>query len=114
MCYYYSIVLLFSFVLGRLSPDQNGIINTNADVGFFCSANYTPVFLSTYTFPNTTIEAEAASICGDNLQCTFDIAATLLTSFGQATKNSIDEFDQEREIIGIDIMLLYILWKGGI
>ena len=91
----------FLFVLGRLRQDQNVIINTAADEDFFCPKDdHTPMFMSNITFPNISIQAVATSICGDNKQCVFDIAATLLPSFGQSTMNSINEFEQEKAVTG--------------
>ena len=94
-------IISFLFVLGRLRQDQNVIINTAADEDFFCpKADHTPMFMSNITFPNISIQAVATSICGNNKQCVFDIAATLLPSFGQSTMNSINEFEQEKAVTG--------------
>ncbi|CAB4021536.1 mucin isoform X2, partial [Paramuricea clavata] len=82
----------------RLTPGQNLFINTTADEHFFCPDDYTPIFVSNFTFPNSSIQEIAASICGGNINCAFDIAATMLPSFGQNTIDSFNVFEEEKTI----------------
>ena len=79
------------------------MINTTADANFFCPDDYEPIFITNFTFPNTSIANSANEICGDDLVCVFDIAATLLPSFGQTTKNSAAALEEENTISGIMI-----------
>ena len=95
--------MLFPFGLGRLAANENMIINTTADADFFCPDVYTPIFVSNFTFPNDSILATATRICGDNINCAFDIVATMMPSFGQQTLESLNEFEEERAITGIEI-----------
>ena len=61
--------------------------------------------MSNFTFPNTSIQATAASVCGGNLNCLFDIAATMLPGFGQNTLDSLNAFEEERAITGRNVFL---------
>ncbi len=57
---------------------------------------YDPVFLPVFgtVFTNPTLEAQANMICGPDVFCLFDIAATGRTDVGLGTLNAGLEFDQ--------------------
>lgn len=78
-------------------------MNTTADEDFFCPESYTPMFLNNFTFPNSSIQQMAANICQGNVNCVFDVAATLSAAFGEATVNSINAFELEQNITGRNI-----------
>ena len=51
-----------------------------------------PLFLdqANLTFQNATLEKLAREVCGDNIQCLFDIHTTCKVSIGNATKKTMD------------------------
>lgn len=59
-----------------------------------------PIFASNITFPNATLKAAAEEICGSDVNCLFDIAATLSTTFGQTTLNNSAVLQSDNEVIG--------------
>ena len=75
-------------------------MNTSADVGFFCSDDYMPIFVNNFTFPNASFAAVAAETCGPNIECLFDVAATLSTEFGETTLNNSATIESDNQIIG--------------
>lgn len=60
--------------------------------------------MNNFTFPNTSFQTTANNACGGNTNCLFDIAATLLVSFGETTVDSFNAFEVEQSIIGSNIM----------
>ena len=88
------------FFLGRLSNLDSRFVNTSADIGFFCSSDYMPIFVTNFTFPNSSFEAIAKETCGGNMECLFDMAATLSKEFGQATLNNSAAIERDNEFIG--------------
>lgn len=42
----------------------------------------------------------ADEICGGNIICAFDIAATLMPDFGQNTLQSLKDYEEEKTIVG--------------
>ena len=46
------------------------------------------------------MEAAARDVCGENLNCLFDIAATLNLEFGQSTLNSSAIIESDNAVIG--------------
>ncbi|XP_028401634.1 mucin-like protein [Dendronephthya gigantea] len=83
----------------RLSDSDNLFVNTSVDSDFFCRNDYMPIFANNVTFPNETLKAAAEEICGNDMNCLFDIAATLSTTFGQTTKNSSAALQSDNKII---------------
>ena len=88
------------FSLGRLNDADTLFVNTSADVGFFCRDDYMPIFVNNITFPNASFAAVAAETCGPNIECLFDVAATLSTEFGQTTLNNSATIETDNQIIG--------------
>lgn len=83
----------------RLTSSQSLFVNTTADVDFICPANYEPIFLTNYTFANSSLESAAREICGSNTNCLFDVAATQSLEFGQDTVNSTVTIASDNSIL---------------
>ncbi len=66
-------------------------LNTSSWADFYDPA-FLPAFETVFTDP--TLEAEANTICGTDIFCLFDIAATGMTEIGLGTLNGGLEFDQ--------------------
>ena len=63
----------------------------------FRDVDFTPVFLdeTTSLFSNSSFEQEARAVCGENVECLFDIAVTGKTSVGEATLESFNELQEK-------------------
>jgi len=57
----------------------------------FYDPNFSPMFLPTFDDP--ALEKEATSICGSDVFCLFDIAATKRVEIGVATMEGGEDFD---------------------
>ena len=68
---------------------------------------YDPHFIPVYTptFSSTTLEQQANTLCGDDAECLFDIAATDRVDIGQVAVDSGQEID---EILQLQIPSNYI------
>lgn len=57
---------------------------------------YDPYFVPVYipVFSSAELERQANSLCGDDVQCLFDVAATGLVEIGQVALESGREFEE--------------------
>jgi len=69
-------------------------------VDTYKNTSYVPLFADELTFYNDTLEAKAREICGSNLACLFDAAATKDASVGEASLKSSENFDNETKQLG--------------
>lgn len=69
----------------------------------YVNRTYEPLFLDekNLTFVNKRLEKEARELCQGVKECLFDIAVTGLLSFGNTTKNAIEEFNQKKKDMNI-------------
>ena len=56
--------------------------------------NYQPIFADSQplVFSNKSLERDAKDVCGDNLQCMFDIYTTKKVTIGRASKETLEQF----------------------
>ena len=56
--------------------------------------NYQPIFADSQqlVFSNKSLERDAKDVCGDNLQCMFDIYTTKKVTIGRASKETVEQF----------------------
>ena len=68
------------------------------DYDDYVDPGFTPVFLEDVEsiFSNSNLQKEIKRICGDNIQCTFDIAVSGKTNIGQVTLNSINNLKERK------------------
>ena len=68
---------------------------------------YDPYFVPVYdpVFSSTQLEQQANTLCGDDLECLFDMAATGRVEIGQVAVDSGREFEEilELQIPGTDM-----------
>lgn len=61
-----------------------------------CPENFAPVFFEdALTSLDENLTKEAENICGNEVTCLFDIAATKQTAFGQSTLSEMTMIDNE-------------------
>lgn len=56
--------------------------------------NYQPIFADSQqlVFSNKSLERDAKDVCGENLQCMFDIFTTKKVTIGKASKETVEQF----------------------
>ncbi|RDD39383.1 Mucin-like protein [Trichoplax sp. H2] len=58
--------------------------------------NYQPMFVNNITFSSESLQSNATRVCGTNLACLFDVAATNSITVGAQTKSTDDQLNKER------------------
>ena len=58
------------------------------------------MFIENITWFNASVEREARTRCGDDIECLFDAAATNDVSIGLVTKDINTQFENETNILG--------------
>ena len=86
-------LLQYSLAAGILSTASESLFTYKPGESFsgFRDPSFTPRFQTTFT--NSTLEAQAMAICGDDPFCLFDIAATGRTEIGASTVEGSRGFD---------------------
>ena len=89
------------FILGRVESGNKLYTNVSDDVNFKCPESFVPIFLDqALQFENSTLEEEARSVCGNDVNCLFDIAATGNTAIGQSTVEQVTSINNDVSTFG--------------
>ena len=72
----------------------------NESVDTFAKPDFLPMFVENITWFNETVEREAKTQCGDDIECLFDAAATNDVSVGLVTKDINIQLENETNILG--------------
>ena len=84
-------------------PGEELYRNLTDDDNFMCPHNFAPVFPDealASPYDNSSLKQEAEMICGDDIACLFDIAATGNVAVGQATMSESNEIRNDIAILG--------------
>ena len=90
-------------LLGRVADEERLYRNIDDDEeGFRCPNDFVPVFSEeALASLDDDFRTEAVEVCGDDMSCLFDIAATGQVAIGQSTLSESIEITNEIEIAGI-------------
>ena len=74
-----------------------------------CPNDFVPIFSNeALDSLDTKLKQEAEKLCGNDVTCLFDIAATGQLSFGKSTLSESTQIKNDIEILGKNIYNLYI------
>ncbi|XP_073234800.1 mucin-like protein [Porites lutea] len=71
----------------------------NESVDTFAKPDFLPMFIENITWFNASVEREARTRCGDDIECLFDAAATNDVSVGLVTKDINIQLENETKIL---------------
>lgn len=83
------------FVLGMTTPNESLFYyEVGKNHSSYINMEFVPLFLDQgdLMFENATLGQQAREVCGDNMQCLFDIHTTGRVSIGVATKQAVELF----------------------
>ena len=96
-------LFLFAYT-GKVKEGEELYVNLTNDEQFDCPANFKPVFLDEALGSlNETAKAQAESICGNDINCLFDIAATGNTAIGAETLQQESQFENDVAQQGLSV-----------
>ena len=88
-------VLTTDYVSGLTTENQSLFTyDEGKTYNSYLDISYAPAFLDAknLAFKDAALEKEANEVCGNNMQCLFDIHTTGKVSIGLASKQSMDEY----------------------
>ena len=89
------------FFSGQINQSQSLFTYAqNESVDTFAKPDFLPMFIENITWFNASVEREARTRCGDDIECLFDAAATNDVSVGLVTKDINIQFENETNILG--------------
>ena len=93
---------IFSFlILGQIDASQSLFTYQAKESPLtFMDLDYVPMFIDNITWTNDSFRQQAESVCGNNTNCLFDVAVTIDTSFGAATKKLEEDNHQMNNKLG--------------
>ena len=93
---------------GRVPNSSKIYQNIDDDnVGFACPVGFVPIFIDeALADMEPELRAEAGQVCGDDISCLFDIAATKDVSIGASTLSEITTINNEISQVGMYLLLM--------
>ena len=102
------------FFSGQINQSQSLFTYAqNESVDTFAKPDFLPMFIENITWFNASVEREARTRCGDDIECLFDAAATNDVSIGLVTKDINTQFENETNILGKSPVELCCQVVGG-
>ena len=104
-----SIYFLCFLLLGQIKPSES-LFTYGAQEGpaTFMDLSYVPMFIDNITWTNDSFRIQAEKICGNNINCLFDAAVTVDTSYGMTTRKLEENNNKiNRDLGKIPLLLIY-------